>query len=73
MTAELDGPGFMDVDMAAFCGENPLIGGKQGVDDRGIGLGSADQKIDGSIRTGAGCADSVPGALRKFIRPVAGV
>ena len=49
--------GLVDVDMAGVGAEHALIGPQQGGDHRQVGLGAPGQKVDGTLRGGAGLPD----------------
>jgi hypothetical protein len=73
VAAHFDGPGLVDVDAAAVRGDHPLVGGEEGVDDRGVGLGAADEEFDFGVGTAAGPADAVFGGGADGVFAVAGV
>ena len=68
----LDGPGFVDADVAFHRGQDSLVGLQQGGDDRGVGLGAAGQEEDFRFRGFTGLPDAVPGRFGNRIRAVAG-
>ena len=43
---------------------------QQSVDDRGVGLGAADQKVHLGLRGSAGLADELPGVFRMEVAAV---
>ena len=57
----LHGAGLMDMNMAAFGAENPLMRPQSGGDHRQISLGAANQKVNGGI--------AAAGSLNFFRRP----
>ncbi|KXT83465.1 hypothetical protein STRDD11_01492 [Streptococcus sp. DD11] len=71
MAAKLNGPGFMDTDMAALGGDDALVGAEQRCDDDLIGLGAPDQKPNLRLRTLAGFPDSSFGRGGELIAAVA--
>ena len=68
----LDGPGLVDVDVAAGGGHHPLVGPEGGVDHRGVGLGAPHQEVDGQVGVAAQVPDPLPGLGAVDVLPVAG-
>ena len=66
-----DRPGLMGADMSALRSDHPLPGTQDGIDDRGVDLGSACEKEYIRFRRMARCPDPGPGRFGKFIQPVA--
>lgn len=65
-----DRPGLVDVDMPRIGRQHPFVTPQQSVDDRGVGLGAADQEVHLGLRNSAGLADEFPGVFRMGIAAV---
>ena len=61
----------MAVDVAGVGGDHSLIGGQQRRDDRQVGLGAADQKVNIRFGSGADRPDQVTGLLADGVHAVA--
>ena len=59
-----DRPGLVDVDVPRIGRQHPFVTPQQSVDDRGVGLGAADQEVHLGLRNPAGLADELPGVFR---------
>lgn len=70
MARVFDGTGFVDADVSRRGGEDPFIAVQQGVDDDGVGLGTAIEEMDFSIGAVTGLAYFVLGAGTDFISAV---
>ena len=55
MAAKFNGTGFVDADVPRIRRNDSLIGGKHCINDGGIGLRSADEKMYFTFRRMAGC------------------
>ena len=71
MAGGLDGAGLVAVDMAGVGGDHRLVGLEQGSDDRQVGLGAANQKVDVRFRRIAEGPDQVTGLLADGVQAVA--
>ena len=71
MPCQFNGSGFMNGNMSAVGAEDALVGSKEGIDYRGIGLGSADQKFHLRIGTLADFSDFFFGGSANAIAPIA--
>ena len=67
----LDGPGFVDVDVARVGGDHRLIGLQHGLNHQQVCLGAPHQEVDVRVRRGAEGADEVPRFLAEGVQAVA--
>ena len=67
----LDGPGFMDVDVARIGGDGCFPGPQSRGNDRLIGLGAAHQKMDVGIGTLEPVANLLSGLPAVGVQPIA--
>ena len=72
MAGILDGAGFVDADMAGFCGNHTFIRLQHGIDNHLVRLGSAGKEIDIRIRYADGLANANSGLFAERIVSVAG-
>ena len=69
----LDGPGFMDGNVARLCGDNALPALQEAADDGLVGLGAACQEEHAGIGTAARAGDFFTGRSGIFVGSIAGL
>ena len=67
----LDGPGFVDVDMARVGGDHRLIGLQHGLNHQQVRLGAAHQEVYVRLGGGAEAADELPRLLAAGVQAIA--
>ena len=71
MTTGFDGAGFVDTNVTAYGRHDALIGLQDSLDDDGIRLCPAGQKMNSRLRCRTRLTDPCPGRLANFVGPVA--
>ena len=72
VTRGLDGTRFVHIDVGRLSTQHAFVAGQQGINDGSIGLRTAHQELDGSLRLAASLANQVLGTGRIVITTISG-